>query len=240
MGQKYYRAAFYQQDEFTLDTSIQNYGQNINKKHEHLFNCHFGLTSKHDLPITLLLGVNNMIANLGLRAFIDIISNEYIVNNRVDIQRITRKTQHRGLYTSISVLNAFIQKLTQVPVQVFEDSAELLWERYFESVRSQHYSHLPKRSDSIFLFDDVDICQQFIREHRGVGEIYEVDILDQKQLFKADMNIFDEISGAATHSEVIRALHIYWSGDPSKSPKYEYLFQGKCRLKMIDHEITFS
>lgn len=96
------------------------------------------------------------------------------------------------------------------------------------------FNELPSRKESIFLFDNIDDCNYYIKTHKnGIGHIYEIEITRQETLFKADMNIFDEIDLSITQNNLLVELYKYWDKQSSKTPRYEYLFQGECRVKNV-------
>ena len=65
------------------------------------------------------------------------------------------------------------------------------------------------------------------------GQIYEVEILQQSKLFKGDMRLIDEIDESITYNNLLAQTFKYWNEELSSSPIFEYLFEGKCKLKNL-------
>lgn len=87
--------------------------------------------------------------------------------------------------------------------------------------------------NSFFLFENYEDCEYYIKNHKGGGEICEVELIQTRKLFKADMNLLDEIPNFYTYKEVNNVVNKYWKQELSRKPVFEILFQGKCILKPI-------
>ncbi|MCF8465119.1 MAG: hypothetical protein K9G41_09765 [Flavobacteriales bacterium] len=233
MKKAYYRVGHYGQDEIILNSDTYNYGMSFDTTYNHLLDGYFNIATKIDLPVDFLIDINIGIALFG-NVYLNQIEQAIVQDTFVDIYKVTNKDAHRGIVIPIKLLNTFIQHFDDENPFLAYVEGKYLWERYFEMVRSKVFNHLPTRKDSIFLFDNVSDCEFYIQEHKkGFGKIYEVEIIREEQLLKVDMNIFDEISLSITSNNLKMELFKYWDGGLSNTPRFEYLFQGECRLKSI-------
>lgn len=231
----FYRAGNYLNDEIIiLDSNSYNYGKSFSSSHDHFLNCYFNIATKIDLPIDFLIFVNNGLAIHGTDFIHSNIIPAIVEDYYIELQKVTKNAKHKEIVIPIGLLNEFIQSFDdQNPFYLFPEG-KYLWEQYFELVRKKIFPSLPNRKDSIFLFDNIEACEYYINTHRkGEGKIYKVELLHKKALFKADMKIFDDVDLSITHNNLLIELFKYWNSESSKSPIYEYLFQGRCKLKKI-------
>ena len=108
-----------------------------------------------------------------------------------------------------------------------------LWEHLYDDIRLEKYEDLPKRLESFFLFANIADCEYYITKHKGGGTICEVELVDTETIFKGDMTLLDGIPNDANYNEASEIIDFYWSGKTSKSPVFEYVFQGTCKLKPL-------
>lgn len=231
----FYRVGNYSDDEIIiLDSDSYNYGKSFSSNHDHFLNCYFNIATKIDLPVDFLIFVNNGLAILGTDFIHSNIIPAIVDENYIDLQKVTKNEKHKRIVIPISLLNEFIQSFDDQNPFYHNPEGKYLWEQYFDLVRKKIFPSLPNRKESIFLFDNIEACEYYINTHRkGVGKIYKVELLHTRALFKADMKIFDDIDLSISHNCLLFELFKYWNAESSKSPIYEYLFQGKCKLKKI-------
>jgi hypothetical protein len=235
MTDKLYKVGAYSEEkEILLDTKHSNYGANFSTKYDHFLDSYFNVATKIDLPIDFLVSVVNGIVNFG---------DDYINNNiapaivnefYVDLFKVTKNPKHKSIVIPIQLLNDFIQSFDgENPFILFYEGF-YLWERYFEMVRLKIFSDLPNRKQCLFFFDNLDDCNDYIKnKNGGLGQIYEVEILEQSNLFKGDMNLIDELDESITYNNILKEVFNYWDGKSSSRPIFEYLFEGKCKLKNL-------
>ena len=131
--------------------------------------------------------------------------------------------------------NNYLARLTlffEIGFEFFQEGF-YLWENIYEKVRTISYKDKPSREKSFFLFDNLKDCQYYMDNHKGGGQICEVEIVETRSLFKADMNLLDIIPNNYTFKQTQEHVEKYWSGKTSDKIVYEYLFQGICKLKPL-------
>jgi hypothetical protein len=93
---------------------------------------------------------------------------------------------------------------------------------------------LPKRLESIFLFDDIKSCQYYINNHlKGYGKIYEMELLEIEEMFEADMKKIDDIENHILFLDLFNKINDYWNGDFTDNPIKEIIFKGRYKYKKI-------
>jgi hypothetical protein len=70
-------------------------------------------------------------------------------------------------------------------------------------------------------------------EIKQIGMICEVELIETKKIFRADMTFINDIPNNTTANNVYSIAEKYWKGESSEKPVYEIIFQGKCKLKPI-------
>lgn len=235
MTNKLYKVGAYSEEkEILLDTKHSNYGANFSTKYDHFLDSYFNVTTKIDLPVDFLVYVMNGIADGG----------DYFINNNiapaivdefyVELFKVTKNPKHKNIVIPIQLLNDFIQSFDNENPFILFYEGHYLWERYFEMVRKNAFADLPNRKECLFFFDNLDDCNYYIKNHNGgLGQIYEVEILEQSKLFKGDMKLIDEIDESITYNNILKEAFDYWDGKSSNKPIFEYLFEGKCKLKNL-------
>lgn len=233
-GKLYKVGTYSDKEEIFLDTKTTNYGANFSTKYDHFLDSYFNVATKTDLPVDFLVYVMNGIANGG---------NDFINSNiapaifdefYVDLFKVTQNPKHKDIAIPIQLLNDFIQSFDgENPFILFLEGF-YLWERYFEMVRIKIFPDLPNRKNCLFFFDNLDDCNDYIKsKNGGLGQIYEVEIIEQSKLFKGDMRLIDEIDESITYNNLLAQTFKYWNEELSSSPIFEYLFEGKCKLKNL-------
>ena len=221
-------------EEILLDTRYNNYGANFSTEYDHFLNSYFNIATKIDLPVDFLVFVMNGIASFG-NDFIDSNITPAIVNEfYVDLFRVTQNPKHKNIVLPIQLLNDFIQSFDDNNPFVLFTEGFYLWERYIEMVRTRVFPDLPNRKECLFFFDNLDDCNYYIQNHNnGLGQIYEVEILEQTKLIKRDMKLIDEIDESISYNNMLKEAFNYWDGKSYSNPIFEYLFEGKCKLKNL-------
>lgn len=233
MSKIFYRVGDYPITGVILNSNTYNYGKSFGKEYDYLLDSYFNVANKIDLPIDFLIYINNGFANEG-NYFLKRIKTAILNEIFVDIFKVTGNIKHTGIIIPINLLNEFIQSFDEKNTFKIFLEGNYLWERYFEMVREKVFKELPSRKESIFLFDNVDDCQFYIKNHKkGFGKIYEVEIIEEEALFRADMNIYEEIDLSITYNNLLKEFFKYWDKQSSQTPRYEYLFQGQCRIKNV-------
>lgn len=100
-----------------------------------------------------------------------------------------------------------------------DDDKNLLWrlfqEQTFELIRRVDFSNKPSRYNSIFLFDDIDVLNNFInKDNREGTNIYQVEISDSsKTIHRASMKLYERIPlGRPVLLALEDQARQYWSG----------------------------
>ena len=76
-------------------------------------------------------------------------------------------------------------------------------------------------------------CHYYIQKHKGGGVICEVELIETKSIFEADMKLLDNIPNYHTTARTEIAADIYWAGEQTEEPIIEVLFHGKCKMRAI-------
>lgn len=221
-------------EEIFLDTKTTNYGAIFSTKYDHFLDSYFSVATKIDLPIDFLVYVMNGIANFGDDFINANIAPAIVDEFYVDLFKVTKNPKHKSIVIPIQLLNDFIQSFDGENPFISFYEGFYLWERYFEMVRIKVFPNLPNRKECLFFFDNLDDCNDYIKnKNGGLGQIYEVEILEQSKLFKGDMRLIDELDESITYNILLAQIYKYWDTGLSSSPIIEYLFEGKCKLKNL-------
>lgn len=122
-----------------------------------------------------------------------------------------------------------------------EEHKSYIWNYIYEYTRLQIIQNAPQhkinvgRYDSAYFFSSIEDCENF-RDYNGMkhGVICKVNVLEEYNLFKADMNILEELPvSTSTSNDVLLAAADYWMKKTTDSPIYEILFHGKYKLYPI-------
>ena len=220
MKKSFYRVGDFNQHGLVLDSNSFNYGKSFTGEYDYFLERYFNIASKIDLPIDFLIDVNNGIAFYGDDYLKEKIEPAIVQKFYVDLFKVTANEKHRGFTIPINLINEFTQSFNEPTTILLE--GKYIWENYFEMVRLKAFPELPSRKESIFLFENINDCNDYIEKHKkGFGQIYEVEIIEKEVMFKADMNIFDEIDLSITYNNLILELAKYWEGKTSEKPVYE-------------------
>lgn len=232
---KLYKVGYNSEEkEILLDTRYNNYGANFSTKYDHFLNSYFKVATKVDLPVDFLVFIMNGMCHSG-NDFIDSNVLPAIVDDTyIDLFKVTRNPKHKEIRISVNLLGSFIQSFDSNNPPVLFLEGFYLWERYFEMVKIKVFPDLPDRKECLFFFDNLDDCNYYIKNHNnGYGQIYEVEILELSKLFKGDMRLIDEIDESITYNNLLSQTFKYWNEEISNNPIFEYLFEGKCKLKNL-------
>ncbi|MCL2328963.1 MAG: hypothetical protein FWC39_10705 [Bacteroidetes bacterium] len=216
-----------------------NYGSNFDFKHyQHFINTYLQVMYKNNrmynnISVDFLVEVNNQIFMLG-NDYLQILSNAIVNEEYIDIHKITENPKHKNQLISIALINEFIQNFDEVNNFIFFDNGMYLWETFLEIVRSNFFNNCPKRLSSVFFFDSLESCNHYITNHlNGIGKIYQIELLETKSFFEADMKIIDNIENQILFEDLLNECADYWSGKMTKKPIKEIIFQGKYKYKNI-------
>ncbi len=228
---KYFKVVDSINSEVTIDTNKTNYSLTLVDKEKHLKLLDFVIQSSNDLdlPLDFYFSLNNNIALWG-NAYLHNLSKS--INGVFEIFVLTKNTKHKGIYIREDDLINIVETIDEIGFEVFQEGF-YLWENIYEKVRLSHYQDKPSRENSFFLFDNLKDCEYYIDKHKGGGELCEVEILDTRSIFKADMNLLDIIPNNFTFKQTQEHVDKYWLGKTSDNIVYEYLFQGICKLKPL-------
>jgi hypothetical protein len=210
------------------------YGRNLDfSYYEHFLNVYFNVMKYENIPTDFLILINNNIYTLGndySKSLNDLIVDE----EYLDLYSVTNSINHKGYKISISSLNKFIQSFDQNQQFIFFENGSFLWEFILEIVRFNNFNHLPKRLESIFLFDDIKSCQYYINNHlKGYGKIYEMELLEIEEIFEADMKKIDDIENHILFLDLFNKINDYWNGNFTDNPIKEIIFKGRYKYKKI-------
>jgi len=217
--------------EVSVDTNKTNYSLTLvdKEKHSDLLDFITQSSSELDLPLDFYFSLNNNIALLG-DAFLQNLPKS--INRVFEVFVLTTNPKHKGIYIKENDLIGIVESLDEIGFEFFQEGF-YLWENIYEKVRTISYKDKPSREKSFFLFDNLKDCQYYMDNHKGGGQICEVEIVETRSLFKADMNLLDIIPNNYTFKQTQEHVEKYWSGKTSDKIVYEYLFQGICKLKPL-------
>lgn len=228
---KYFKVVDYINSEVVIDTRKTNYSLTLKhkSKYPNLLNFIIQSSDELDLPLDFYFSLNNHLAKSGNLYLKNLPAS---VNGIFDISILTTNQNHKGIYIKEDDLIKIVESLDAIGISEFQEGF-YLWENIYEKIRLNNYQDKPNRDQSFFLFDNIKDCQYYIDNHKRGGVICEIEILNTHSLFKADMYLLDTIQNNFTFKQVKQQVHNYWSGNISNHPVFEYLFQGKCKLKPI-------
>ena len=84
---------------------------------------------------------------------------------------------------------------------------------------------------SIFLFDSYASCNYYRQNHTGgKGNVVEIELIETRNVFEADMKIIDDIENSISRDELLETVRKYWRGEKSANPIMEIIFQGTYKL----------
>ncbi len=231
---KYYKVVNKIENEVLINTATINYGLTLDNfdEYEHFIKAVTNSSKKENLPFDFYFSLNNNLALWG-DAYIDNLAKP--INGVYEIFNITNKEQHKGIYLSLEKFIEIVKALVDNEEKEITPFSEgnYLWEYIFEEEREHNHIHKPMRNESFFLFENKEDCQTYIDKHKHFGTICEVELINTSALFRGDMNIYDAVPNNSTFKQVKEAANEYWSGEISKNPIIEILFQGECKLLPI-------
>jgi len=214
--------------EIIIDTTKTNYSTTLCNfdYYKHLVVLLSLFSKETNLPLDFYCIVNDNLTLWG-----DTYFNQFPKTNSncYELYQLTMKDHHKNLFIPKETLIAFIEKLVENELELFNEG-NYLWEYIFEQVRKEKYNYIPSRWTSFFLFDNREACNYYIENHKHGGIICQVELLETQQMFKGDMRLFDEVPNYYNYNQTTESAKNYWSGDTSKQPIFETLFKGRCRL----------
>lgn len=102
-----------------------------------------------------------------------------------------------------------------------------LWEFIWETVRNNEFPEMPSRTESLFLFDNLENAKDFKNRYRDTNyQIANVNLIDGT-MESFDMNWFSNVPSNIPLTEVQEYARNYWSQKQTDKPVVEVLFQGK-------------
>jgi hypothetical protein len=214
-----------------LDTKDFNYGKLLETGYyDHFLTVYDRIISKINIPVDFLVSVNNQIHN-GAEDYLELI-NACVHGNYLNIFELTQNVKHKGYTIPVVVMHEFLQSFDENNQYIFFDNGPLLWEYFFEKVRLNEFSHLPKRFSSTFFFDNTDNCNYYRNNHlNGIGKIKGIELIETRNLFQGDMKILDDVEISISRDELIEMVRKYWRGEQTDNPIIEIIFQGTYRFK---------
>lgn len=198
--------------------------------------------SSHDIYVlaqkTGLQIKNAVRIAINVPAFLDVLNEfffsgkEYFNLQELMINDPIKKISGDNLY---AFTNSYVQHVNDLNLCYDIDKCNFIWEFIWEVVRYSEFPNEPSRMESLFLFNDKDTAKEFIDDfHEGESfEIAEVNLTDTL-VHKYDMSWFTLADEEQTLNEVMEFARKYWSGIPSGSPVWEYLYQGNYELKKLN------
>ncbi len=224
----YYKVIDSINGQIDIDTKQTNYSLTLNEYKEHYSLVSFivNASEEDDLPIELYLVINNNLASFGsfyLEQF------PKAVNGIYEIVTITKKDQHKNKFVTEKKLIEIIKQLDSLGIKALYVGT-YIWEFLYEKIRINKYPNKPSRLSSFFLFDNIDDCYYYIDTHKNGTAICKVEIIEIRSLHKGDMNLLDMIPNHCTYNEAEKLVDLYWLGEKSEKPVFEYVLQGKCNL----------
>lgn len=225
----YYKVVNEINDDVVISTKDTNYSSTLRemKNHNSLFQAMLHFSKKKNLPLDFFIHINNNLAFLGNNYISQIPPSK---NGVFEIFSLTGKAHHRAKFIDEGELVEFIEFNNNNGIRVF-DKGYYLWEYIFEKIRRNEFDKIQSRIDAFYLFENTKDCNEYIKTHKGGGIICEVDILNEENIFRADMNLIDETTFEWTIEEANNQARKYWRGELSENPTMEILFKGKCKLK---------
>ncbi|MGE4332975.1 MAG: DUF2441 domain-containing protein [Macellibacteroides sp.] len=222
----YYKVVNHIDREAIIDTYSTNYSLILSKSNNYADLLDFIVSSSEELeiPLDFYFTLNN-----GLSLFGEMYLKNFSQHNNGLISYSKEVYAQRNFPIRVEDFVLIIQSLIKIGIQLFNEGF-YLWEYIYELVRKEYCPNKPKRADSFFLFDSVNDCIYYRDKIKGGGEICKVEIINERKLFKGDMNLLDLIPNNITTKEAKNQTLKYWNGESSTIPVYEYLLEGECRL----------
>ncbi|MEI7504342.1 MAG: hypothetical protein WCJ61_13760 [Paludibacter sp.] len=218
-------------NEVVINTDTQNYSSVLTKAEElkEYLEIMTLISSNCTIPISVLATINNGIALFGQDYLQQLPLSK---NGLFTADQITKQDADKQFLMKEADIVSFIDMIDKIG---FKSPFEgyYIWEYLFERARPLINSDLPKRDESFFLFETITDCERYIKEYKANGKICQVELVEVKKSFRADMNILNEIPNNFTASDVLKSAIKYWDEQSSTNPFYEIIFQGKCILKPL-------
>ena len=127
-----------------------------------------------------------------------------------------------------------IDGFPQLPINQVTPAYEALKEAALEIVRTEEFSSLPSRFDTMMVFLDMDQAKGFLSKNRPSGFwLYEVGISIEIAFFTGDMNMIDAVNGRRIEDFLDMARR-YWSGVLTESPIMESILAAGTSVKVLN------
>jgi len=214
-----------------IDTDFVNYSSTLTKAEElnEYIKIMTLISSNFTIPISVLATINNGVAMHGQDYLQHLPRSK---NGLFTADQITKQDFDKQFLIKESDIVYFIENVDKIG---FKSPFEgyYIWEYLFEEARQIINPVSPKRDESFFLFETIPDCERYIKEYKANGKICQVEIVEVKESYRADMNFLNEIPNNYTAFEVLKNAMKYWNEESSTNPFYEILFQGKCILKPL-------
>lgn len=216
----------------TYNSRSSRYGLKIDfKPYSHFLNTYLKVMKHNNISVDFLVLINNIIFDTGNLDTLRL-QDAIVDNNFIDLYKITNSNNHIGQKLEIKYLNYFTQSFDEKNKFINFDNGTYLWETVLEIVRNNLFKENPSRLNSTFFFTEIDNCKYYINKHlEGLGNIYEVEILEAVEYFEGDMNFIDNVQNHILFEDLINKYADYWRGKQTGNPIPEIVFQGKFKYK---------
>ena len=235
MQKKYFRV---EQNKVEIDkiysTQNYNFGKSFDfQEYQHFLNTYLRVMQKNNISVDFFVTLNNEIYLNG-GDYLKNINNSIINEEFIDIYKVTKNNNHKNQIVSINNINQFVQSFDESNPFIFFGNGTYLWEIVTEFVRTNFFPEKPQRLQSLFLFDNLESCHYYIEKHlNGIGNIYEVEIINIDKIHQADMKIIDNIENHILYEDLINQFADYWRGKTTENEIREVIFQGQYKYKNI-------
>ena len=235
MSKKYFRVEIIDiNTDIIYDSFDTRYELNLDfTPYNHFLNTYLSVMKENNISVDFLIAVNNNVFLLG-DEYLEILRNAIVDENYIDLQKVTGDQNHKNQKIKTKYVNSFLQSFDHINNFIYFDSGTYLWETTLEIVRLNLCKNKPSRLESKFFFTDIESCNYFNREYLdGFGKIYEIEIVDEIESFKGDMNFIDRIPNHILFEDLINEFADYWRGNHTDKPIQEVIFKGKYKYKNI-------
>jgi len=162
------------------------------------------------------------------------------------IEQIQEKLRNNDSFISLDLFLEYNDPIKEIPMNdlvyfinhynpIFEKTGIFIddgdepyaWEFIWEYVRQQINPQMPSRLFSCFLFDNLLDAENFKKEEFNcLNKIVKIDIKENRNLYKFDMNWLSDVPVTATFSEAYDYASNYWQQKETKNPIWEFLCDG--------------
>jgi len=162
------------------------------------------------------------------------------------IEQIQEKSRNNESSISLELFLVYDDPIKEIPMNdldffitnynfIFEKTKRFIddgdesyaWEFIWEYVRMQINPKMPSRLFSCFLFDNLLDAETFKNEEfNHLNKIVNIDIEENRNLSKFDMNWLSDVPVTTTFSEAYDYASNYWQQKETKNPSWEFLCDG--------------